>query len=180
MNINWDGAVIEVSVDSGAWADISKYGSAGYTGQIGDPQGQAMNVLKGRQGYVATNKSWPASDMVKIDMGNSLAGHSVRVRFRIGTDDAVGDVGWQIDDISFQGITNTPFPALVQNMNECWPPATTSSTSSASGTGGGSPADVEVRGEGCSCELPRNSGTGWASLAAAFAATLLAKKRRRR
>jgi hypothetical protein len=140
-----------------------------------------MNVLKGRQGYVATNKSWPASDMVKIDMGTNLAGKSVRVRFRIGTDDAVGDVGWQIDDISFQGITNTPFPALIQNVNDCWPPATTSSsTSSASGAGGGAPIDVEVRGEGCSCELPLGSGSGWPSLAALFAATLLAKKRRRR
>src|SRR5262249_35566622 len=46
-NVNWDGAVIEVSTDGGTtWNDISMYGNPGYGGTIGDPMNMAMNVLK--------------------------------------------------------------------------------------------------------------------------------------
>jgi MYXO-CTERM domain-containing protein len=122
QTVNWDGAVIEISTNGSSWQDISKYGDPGYGGVIGDPQNQAMNTLKGRNGYVATSASYPGFDTVTIDMGKSLAGKTVKVRFRIGTDDAAGANGWDIDNISFTGITNKPFSALVDDKSSCGAP----------------------------------------------------------
>src|SRR5262249_2513666 len=103
MNTNWDGGVIEVSTDNGkSWTDLSKFGAvAGYTGTIGDynPPPNAVNVLKGRKGFVGQSPSWPAMDTATIDMGSTLAGQTVKIRFRIGSDDAQDAYGWDIDDI---------------------------------------------------------------------------------
>jgi hypothetical protein len=41
------------------------------------------------------------------------------IRFRIGTDEAVAQTGWVIDNIDVSGITNTPFPALVPEPSTC-------------------------------------------------------------
>ncbi|MBI4952241.1 MAG: M36 family metallopeptidase [Myxococcales bacterium] len=120
---NYDGGVIEISTDGGtSWQDIGTYGDPGYTGQIGDFGGGATNVLKGRQGYVAESPAWPAMATTTVDLGTALAGQTVRVRFRIATDDAVGAAGWDIDDVAFEGLTNTPFPALVADAGSCFPP----------------------------------------------------------
>jgi hypothetical protein len=45
----------------------------------------------------------------------------VIVRFRIGADESTGAPGWDIDDIAFTGITNTPFTALVPDPGVCTP-----------------------------------------------------------
>ncbi len=116
----WDGGVIEVSTNNGgAWQDISAYTNPGYGGTIGDPQNQATNVLKDRPGYVNQNPSWPGMDQKTLDLGTALAGQTVLIRFRIGTDDAVGDFGWELDDLGFSGITNTPFSGIVDDSSAC-------------------------------------------------------------
>jgi len=116
----WDGSVIEVSGDDGkTWEDVSKYTDPGYGGQIGDAEGQANNPLKGRQGYVGKSPAWPAMEKVSLNLGTALAGKTARVRFRIGTDDAAGDFGWELDNIGFAGITNKPFAAVVDKTSAC-------------------------------------------------------------
>src|SRR5262249_42724290 len=52
---------------------------------------------------------------VSLNLGMQLAGKTVQVRFRIGTDEGSGAAGWDIDNIAFTGITNTPFPSIVDN-----------------------------------------------------------------
>lgn len=117
---NWDGAVLELSTDDGAtWSDVSTYGDAGYGGTIGDPTGAAQNVLKDRQGYVGQNASYPDADRLTVDLGTALAGQTVRVRFRIGTDDASGAAGMTLDNLTFTGITNTPFASLLPQAQAC-------------------------------------------------------------
>ena len=54
-----------------------------------------------------------------LDFGTQLAGMTVKLRFRLGTDAAVGAPGWEIDDVAFAGITNTPFPAQVADRGMC-------------------------------------------------------------
>ena len=113
----WDGGVIELSSDGGAsWTDISAFADPGYVGVITDTSG---NVLGGRMAYSATNPSFPATDAVSLDLGTQLAGQTVLVRFRIGTDAAAGAPGWTIDNIAFGGITNTPFTTVVQHAGNC-------------------------------------------------------------
>src|SRR5205823_5287075 len=115
MNVNWDGAVIEVSHDSGAtWQDISMYAATPAAfGTIGDPMGGAMNVLRNRVGFVGKNAAYPAANTFTFDLGTSLASQTILVRFRIGTDDAQGAFGITLDNLGFGGITNQPFASVV-------------------------------------------------------------------
>ncbi len=114
---SWDGGVIEISTNDGAsWVDVSTYADPGYGGTITNESG---NPLQDRQGYVNQSPAWPEANQVTLDLGTALAGQTAKVRFRIGTDAAAGDAGWEIDDIGFQGITNTPFTAITEDAASC-------------------------------------------------------------
>lgn len=118
----WDGGLIEITTDGGqTWEDIATYVDPGYTGTIALIPG-ADNPLGTRNGFVSQNAAWPNSDTVTIDLGNSFAGQTVKIRYRIGTDAAAGVPdyqGWFIDTIEVQGITNTPFPTLADDPPGC-------------------------------------------------------------
>ena len=117
--IFWDGGVLEITNDGGAtWQDISVFVAPGYGGTITNTSG---NPLADRQAFVATNASFPATDPVSLDLGTALAGQTVQIRFRIGTDAAAGAPGWTIDDIGFAGIDNTPFGVVVNDDGVCTP-----------------------------------------------------------
>jgi len=107
----WDGGVIEASTDDGAtWADVTTLGVApGYNGTI---NGHSGNPLEARAVFGASNPAYPARDAVTLDFGDAFAGQTVRLRFRIGTDGAAGGFGWELDNLAFDGITNTPFGVL--------------------------------------------------------------------
>jgi hypothetical protein len=93
----WDGYVLEVSVAGGTFQDIIDAGgvfTAGpYTGEI---DGTANNPLAGRMawsgnsgGYIDTSINLPAS----------LNGQTIRLRFRMGTDEAVAAPGARVDGL---------------------------------------------------------------------------------
>ena len=113
---NYDGGVIEISRNGGAWHDVSTYLAPGYGGTLFVGSG---NPLEGRNAFVGTNAAFPARNTVSLNFGNAFAGESVRIRFRIGTDAAVSDYGWEIDNIAIAGITNTPFSALIAETTVC-------------------------------------------------------------
>jgi len=113
---SWDGGVVELSADDGAtWQDISDLADPGYSGIVDRTSG---NPLAGRQAYLAENAAWPLFDQVSLDLGDALAGKTVLVRFRVGSDQALGAHGWEIDHIRFEGIDNLPFTALVDDRAE--------------------------------------------------------------
>ena len=115
----WDGGVLEITTDGGTtWQDISTFVDPGYGGVITNTSG---NPLADRSAYVATNASFPATDPVSLDLGTALAGQTVQIRFRIGTDAAAGAPGWTVDDIAFAGIDNTPFGVVVDDDGVCTP-----------------------------------------------------------
>jgi MYXO-CTERM domain-containing protein len=118
----WDGAVIELSPDDGqTWNDISMYADPGYGGAITDISG---NPLALRQAFVASNASWPARDHFMLDLGTQLAGQSIKIRFRIGTDLSASFYGWELDNLAFHGITNAPFYGLGDDGTLCPPDVT--------------------------------------------------------
>jgi hypothetical protein len=115
--INWDGGLIEVSTNGGkVWKDINLFGDPGYGGVITSNSG---NPLSNRMAYVGTNASWPMMDKVTLDLGQKLAGTTILLRFRIGSDDAVGTQGWDIDDVRFEGLTTKPFPSVESDGKVC-------------------------------------------------------------
>ena len=113
----WDGAVIEISTDGGMnWQDVDALVAPGYTGVVSN---QADNPLSDRPAYVGESAAWPALEAVTLDFGAAFAGQTILLRFRAGSDQAAAAFGWEIDDIAFQGITNTPFAIVVDDATEC-------------------------------------------------------------
>lgn len=113
----WDGGVIEISTDGGLnWDDVSMYAVPGYNGVLG---GDSGNPLDGRQAFGSTNPSYPGTDRVTLEFGTQLGGETFQLRFRIATDGAVGAPGWEIDNLSAAGISNTPFPTQGAETGSC-------------------------------------------------------------
>ena len=90
----YDGGVLEYSTNNGAsWSDLGPLlTDGGYNGTITT---SFDNPLKGRNAFVRESNGYKSS---RANL-SSLAGQSVRIRFRIGTDFIVDDYGWFIDDI---------------------------------------------------------------------------------
>jgi hypothetical protein len=114
----FDGGMIEITTNGGmTWSDVTAFGvTPGYTGAlfVGSD-----NPLAGRQAYSGTSPGFPALVPVSLNFGTGLAGMTVQFRFRIGTDAAVAQTGWVIDDIEVDGITNTPFPIQIPEPSTC-------------------------------------------------------------
>ncbi len=118
----WDGGVIEISKNGGqSWEDVLVYDDPGYGGPLSN---LAENPLSDQKAFAASNPSWPETDEVVVDFGGAFAGETVLIRFRIGTDQAAADFGWEIHQLSFAGITNTPFPSIVADATDCMMPPT--------------------------------------------------------
>jgi len=115
-NTFFDGGVFEVSEDGGAtWKDVSAYGiDPHYDGTL-DPG----NPMPGRLAFGSASAGYPAFTNGSFDFGKALAGKTVKVRFRVATDGGVGAAGWDIDDIAFGGIKNTPFATIVDDATAC-------------------------------------------------------------
>ncbi|NTX35063.1 hypothetical protein HUA78_11475 [Myxococcus sp. CA033] len=118
-----DGAVIELSTDDGqTWTDLGEAATPTYNAFLEDPWGYE-NPLAGRSVYSARNSGYPAFETVSVDLGMTYAGQTVRVRFLYGTDfiDSVFATiaGWDVDDLHFEGLVNTPFTTVVDDAGLC-------------------------------------------------------------
>jgi large repetitive protein len=114
----FNGGVIELSSDGGAtWEDVDQLGvDPGYPGVISI---DFLMALAGRHVFGGVNPSFPARDPLVLDFGTQFAGQSVQLRLRIATSGAFTASGWELDDIAFAGITNTPFPDFVAEPAVC-------------------------------------------------------------
>ncbi len=102
---HWDGGVVEYSTDglSGPWHDLGPmFEVNGYSGTL---VASGANPIKGRPAFVDESRGYLSS---RVDL-SSLTGESVRLRFRIGEDNQVGDRGWFVDDIR---VADCPNPSL--------------------------------------------------------------------
>jgi len=116
-NSNWDGGVIELSDDNGAtWIDIGNTAIPTYGGTLTAISG---NPLAGRSAYVGQSLNYPAFQQVTVNPGFQYANKTVMIRFGVATDAAVGDIGWEIDDIQVLGTSNGPFPSVIQHQARC-------------------------------------------------------------
>ncbi|HVG24671.1 MAG TPA: M36 family metallopeptidase [Thermoanaerobaculia bacterium] len=96
---NYDGGVVEMQVNGGAWTDI---GTSAYNGTLTNYTGN-INPLKTRAAFVKTGSA-------HTSLTQAVApGSTVRIRFRFGSDSFGGSTGWNIDNIAFTGVVETPF-----------------------------------------------------------------------
>ncbi len=104
----YDGGVIEVSVDGGPYADLLAAGGSfnfgGYNGTISpdfmSPIGNRRAWTGNSQGYVTTAVIFPSAYL----------GHTVTLRFRLTTDCSEGGAGWSIDSIEYVDNSGCPTP----------------------------------------------------------------------
>ncbi|HYC62940.1 MAG TPA: M36 family metallopeptidase [Thermoanaerobaculia bacterium] len=124
----FDGGVIEMQVNGGAWPDVGTNGG-GTTGCYNATPlliAGGTNPLNGRPAFTGTQN---ASQHCTITRAIA-PGSTVRFRFRTGADDNTAGTGWRIDNIAFSGVVETPFPTLVSDT-ACVIPSSTSLTTSA-------------------------------------------------
>ena len=91
---NYDGGVLEYSTNGGAsWTNATTlFDTNGYNGTIASGFG---NPLGGIPGFVSDSHGYISS---RLNLA-SLAGQSVRFRWRMGTDNIFVDMGWFVDDV---------------------------------------------------------------------------------
>jgi len=127
----YDGGVIEISTDNGAtWADVGA-AAAGYPSRtlfIG-----SGNVLGGRTAFAGASASYPSFITATVSLGTTYANKTVLIRFRITEDDGGSGNGWDIDNLVFTGLTNTPFSTMTAHPG-CFQLYTVVSPSAAAGT----------------------------------------------
>jgi hypothetical protein len=95
------------NIAGGAFTDVTDPAVGGtitagdYTGEI---DGTAGNPLAGRRAWVGDSGGYINS---VISLGPNVAGQTIKLRFRMGSDEAAARPGWRIDTIS---ITNASCP----------------------------------------------------------------------
>ena len=104
--IFWDGGVLEVSspnINGGAFTDITDpavggaFVTGGYTGVI---DSTAENPLAGRMAWSGDSGGYINT---VVNLGPNVNGHTIKLRFRMGTDEAVAAPGVRIDTLVFTG-----------------------------------------------------------------------------
>jgi hypothetical protein len=100
METAWDGGVLEISANGGAWQDLGdRITAGGYNYTLSSVQD---NPLGGRRAWSGNSDGWRE---VLVDL-STYAGSSVRIRFRWGgdRDNAREPDGWFVDDVRFAQI----------------------------------------------------------------------------
>ena len=107
---NYDGGVLEYSTNNGStWIDAGSLIDAGfaYNGTIAS----FGNPIGGRSGFVASSSGYTGT---RLNL-SSLAGQSVRFRFRIGSDVSVAALGWVVDNFAIytcSAVATGAFPVV--------------------------------------------------------------------
>lgn len=122
---NYDGAIIELSDDGGAtWTDIGdKLTAGGYNGSLDSPASHQPLLDAAhpatRPAFVKQSDGYPGTTTTTADLAMAYAGKTVRLRFRVGTDDATGAPGWELDELALSGAASTPFPQHAADAGGC-------------------------------------------------------------
>jgi len=99
--------VLEISVDGGPFQDILAVGGiflrGGYNGTISTCCG---NPLAGRQAWTGNSGGFIDTD---VDL-RGFAGHTMALRWRMGSDSSGSGQGWRVDDVFIGCKRQTPTP----------------------------------------------------------------------
>ena len=125
----WDGGVLEISINAGAFADIVAAGgtfvAGGYNGTINSG---GSNPLGNRQGWTISNAGGFGTFMNTIvDLPAAALGQNIQLRWREGSGSGFGRSGWYVDTVSIHTtvlramaggpqstMVTTPFPTNLQ------------------------------------------------------------------
>jgi hypothetical protein len=108
----WDGGVLEISINGGAYADVITAGgrfiTSGYTSVLG--ANGANNPLAGRNAWTGNSSGYITST---VQLPAAAAGQNVQLRWRFGADDNTAGTGpnpgWYVDTIRVNGNSSCSF-----------------------------------------------------------------------
>jgi hypothetical protein len=111
----YDGGVLEIFINGGGFTDILSTGDAfitnGYNGTI---SAYYQNPLAGRAAWTGNSGGF-VTTIVALPAG--LAGQSIQLRWRFGSDNSSGANGWYVDTISLTEVgyhcCPSPSPLLI-------------------------------------------------------------------
>jgi hypothetical protein len=111
---DYDGGVLEFSLDGGAWFDVEASGSGasfvsgGYTTTIAsDSWSWSRNKLAGRRAWSGDSGGWVRA-LVALDDTEAYAGKNLRMRWRLATNGSTASDGWYLDSIEISGTVPPP------------------------------------------------------------------------
>jgi bacillolysin len=107
---DFDGGVVEYSANGGStWIDAgSLFDANGYTGTVASASG---NPLGNRSAFVGASHGYVSS---RVNL-SSLAGQTVRFRWRMGLDSEISDLGWFLDDVRIYTCAGPQIAAISPN-----------------------------------------------------------------
>src|SRR5207244_2697881 len=92
-----DGGVLEISINGGAFNDITSVGTIGIGNYVGIITGSG-NPLAGRAGWSGNSFGYLPT---AVDLGSAVVGQTIKLRFRMGSDNSTAFApGWWIDNVS--------------------------------------------------------------------------------
>ena len=112
--VHFDGGRLEVSTDGVSFSAVP--GSALSPTYPVTLQSSTSNPLAGEAAYGGAQVM---AQTVTADFGTQYANRTVWLRWRIGTDEARGSPGWNLDDVTTTGLTTEPFRDAVPHRGRC-------------------------------------------------------------
>ncbi len=110
LETNWDGGLLEFSIDGGAWFDVISSGSGASFAQngynLGSVPSNYQNPIGGRAAW-SGNSGGFVKTIVDLTDTAKYAGKSLRARWVTGTDNAQSSAGWYVDTVSLTGILSS-------------------------------------------------------------------------
>ncbi|KGJ99330.1 rhombosortase-dependent M36 family metallopeptidase [Thalassotalea sp. ND16A] len=120
IEADWDGGVVEISINGDEWVDVTSVGGTfdvGYDGELIENDAQALTE---RMVFTGRNNSNGWGNMERVNFGNALNGNEVKLRFRIASDLYAADYGWWIDNVTFTNIQSSVFSDVIAgDTNAC-------------------------------------------------------------
>jgi hypothetical protein len=114
LESGFDGGVLEISspnINGGAFTDVTNaavggsFATGGYTGVISTDY---SNPIRGRKAWSGNSGGYITSI---ANLGPNVAGQTIKLRFRMGSDLSNGGVGWRVDTLSISdGWVCAPVP----------------------------------------------------------------------
>ena len=111
----WDGGVLEISspnINAGFYTDVTDpsvgatFVTGGYNAILFEG---GFNPLAGRTAWSGNSNGYITT---VVNLGPNVSGQTIKLRFRMGSDEIVGAPGWRIDTVTItDGLCPTPTPS---------------------------------------------------------------------
>ncbi len=101
----YDGGVLEISINGGAFTGILAAGGSFVTGgYVGTVSSSFSSPIAGQQAWAANSAGYPAFMTTTVNLPAAVAGQPIRLRWRFGADSDVASTGWWVDDVTITDV----------------------------------------------------------------------------